>query len=364
MADTLIIDPSGVNLIVPCQRAGKAPKRRVGDISTSYSGARSSHIREELEVIPIVFVNSTPAICRQVESIFALGAQVECSGTVFNREDAGTSVIVCDGEYTDDMEQGGPWRVPGITLYQVSSAGVGMGGFGAGTPGGVGGFPAGVSPDDPVTSDPGGGCDGTGPILSSPMSDDFDCGTSIDTLGDRFAGANGWTTTGIGPTFLATVQTGGQLLYTMSSNGFDWHPKGAYQALPVGDWTFETQCGLLTSSFGAAVGILLVESGTGKQFAAHFFDNFSAYVGAGSELGLGAYGYTASPGLAGKLEVRRLSGNLRMRYDVGSGWVTLVASLPQTTPFATGPDQIWVFAAPRRFAGDDTSYFDYFYRTA
>lgn len=121
MPDTLVIDPSGYNLIIPCQRAGKAPKRRVGEISTAFAGNRRSHIRAELDVLPIVFVNTTPVLCRTIEQIFANGNQVECAGTVFNRDDAGTTIVVCDGEYTDDMEQGGGWRVPGITLYEVEN---------------------------------------------------------------------------------------------------------------------------------------------------------------------------------------------------------------------------------------------------
>lgn len=142
MPDTLVIDPSGDNIIVPCQRAGKAQKRSVGDISTSYSGSRRSHKRAELDVLPVVFVNCTPALCRQIEAKFALGAQVECAGTVFNRDDDGTTVVLCDGEYTDDMEQGGGWRVPGLTLYEVAPVAM-MG---------LGGQPASVSPDDEVVA--------------------------------------------------------------------------------------------------------------------------------------------------------------------------------------------------------------------
>lgn len=146
MTDTLVIDPSGINLAVFCQRAGKAEKRKVGAISLSYSGEERSHIRAELDVIPLVLLNTTPAICRTIEETFALGAQVETAGTCWNRDDDGTTVIVAAGDYTDDMEQGGTWRVPGITLREVRRSG---GAFGA-TAGGVGGFPVSVSPDDPV----------------------------------------------------------------------------------------------------------------------------------------------------------------------------------------------------------------------
>lgn len=139
MTDTLVIDPSGINLIVPCQRAGKASKRLVGGPSYGYSGGERSHIRAQYDVLPIVFVNATPADCRTIEATFALGAQVECAGTVFNRDDAGTTVVVCSGDYTDDMEQGGGYRVPGITLREVGS---GLGG--------LGGTPMSVSPDDTV----------------------------------------------------------------------------------------------------------------------------------------------------------------------------------------------------------------------
>lgn len=122
MTDTLVIDPNGLNLIVPCQRAGKAQKRLVGGVSIAFAGNERSHIRAELDVLPILFVNSTPVICRLIEQVFALGNQVECAGTVFNRDDAGTTIVVCAGDYTDDMEQGGTWRVPGITLREVENA--------------------------------------------------------------------------------------------------------------------------------------------------------------------------------------------------------------------------------------------------
>lgn len=143
MTDTLVIDPDGINLIVPCQRAGKAEKRRVGGRSYSYSGAERSHIRKELDVIPLVFVNCTPADARAIEAAFALGAQVVTAGSCWNRDDAGTTEVLASGDYTDDMEQGGGWRVPGITLYEIDATG-----------GGLGGFPLSVSPDDEVpTSD-------------------------------------------------------------------------------------------------------------------------------------------------------------------------------------------------------------------
>lgn len=122
MPDTLVIDPDGVNLIVPVQRAGKTAKRLVGDISTASAGNQRTHIIAELDNIPVVLLDSTPAICRQIESIFARGAQVVTAGTVWNRDDAGATHVLAWGEYTDDMQQGGPRRVPGINLHEVGDA--------------------------------------------------------------------------------------------------------------------------------------------------------------------------------------------------------------------------------------------------
>jgi hypothetical protein len=115
---TVTLDVGGLDLVVPCQRAGKAPKRRVGDRSYAFAGNERSHIRAELMVIPLVFVNSTPAICSQIEQMFAMGNQVDCSGDVFNN---GGATVTCSGDYTDEMEQGGGYRVPGLTLYEVEN---------------------------------------------------------------------------------------------------------------------------------------------------------------------------------------------------------------------------------------------------
>lgn len=115
---TITFDVGGLDLVVPCQRAGKAAKRRVGDRSYAFAGNERSHIRAELMVIPLLLVNSTPEICSDLEQMFARGNQVDCAGDVFNN---GGATIVCSGDYTDDMEQGGGWRVPGITLYEVEN---------------------------------------------------------------------------------------------------------------------------------------------------------------------------------------------------------------------------------------------------
>lgn len=121
MADTLIIDPAGDNIRLMVQRAGLSPDRRVGDIDAASAGNRRSFIVAEYRVASLVFINATPAICRQIKAKFARGAQVPCAGSVWlNPSDS--DIVICDGVYSDDMEQGGPWRVPGITLNEVGSA--------------------------------------------------------------------------------------------------------------------------------------------------------------------------------------------------------------------------------------------------
>jgi hypothetical protein len=121
MADTIVFDPLGANIRVMCQRAGLSPDRRVGDIDQASAGNRRSFIAAEYRVAPLAFVNATPAQCKAIKDLLRLGAQIATSGTVWLNDDP-DEIVVCDGVYTDEMETGGPWRVPGVTLYEVGDA--------------------------------------------------------------------------------------------------------------------------------------------------------------------------------------------------------------------------------------------------
>lgn len=209
----------------------------------------------------------------------------------------------------------------------------------------------------------GGGGAGCGVVLATVWDDNFDCGTVIDTTGARFTGANAWTEFGLGVPYAGGVLSSDQLVMSVTSTGA-WNPVGAEQTLPGGDWTFETDCSLNGPGFAPAVGIRLVETATSKDFHACYCDVFGFLAAAGDGSSMGAYGVASVGALSGKLEIARISGNLRVRYDSGSGWVTLVAALAQTTPFTTAPDKIQVFHAARRNGGGDISYHEYFHRTA
>lgn len=211
----------------------------------------------------------------------------------------------------------------------------------------------------------GGGGGGCGVVLATAWDDNFDCGSSIDTAGTRFSGANAWTPFGTGPNFISANLASGDLTITTSSNGLK-APRGATMAAPSGDWTFETPCAMASSGFLSALGIILIESGTSKYFTANFTHTIGSplYVAAGDNADVGTYGFTAVGAMSGTLEVARISGNLRMRYDIGAGWVTLVASLAQTTPFTTAPDQIGLFVQNETTANGNAGVFDYWHRTA
>lgn len=210
----------------------------------------------------------------------------------------------------------------------------------------------------------GGGGGGCGVVLATAYDDNFDCGSDIDTTGARFSGANAWTA--FSDVSVTRSQSGGQLLMLVASNGNLWAPKVVEQTVPSGDWTFETECGLTTNGSFSAVGLYLEETATGKQFCPDFHDDGGSWVGASTATSLGGpgWGRTAVSGLAGKLEVSRVSGSFTVRYDTGSGWATALSGIAQTTPFTTAPDKIGVFHAPRRNAGSDQAYFNYFKRTA
>lgn len=115
----LIVDLGGANeTVVPFARAGHAEPRTVGTRRYAFAGNERSMIRAEPHVIPLVGANLPAATVATLRSIFALGTQVRCSGDLFNN--GGVSVL-CSGEITDEMEVGGTYWIPTLTLFEVGA---------------------------------------------------------------------------------------------------------------------------------------------------------------------------------------------------------------------------------------------------
>jgi hypothetical protein len=112
----LTLDVGTTNLVVSCQRGGHAAPRRVGAVSPGFAGGLTSNVRAELMVVPVILTHSTPTQVATIRALFALGAQVACSGDVFNNASA---TVVCSGVLSDEFEPAGPWFGPTLTLYEI-----------------------------------------------------------------------------------------------------------------------------------------------------------------------------------------------------------------------------------------------------
>jgi hypothetical protein len=201
------------------------------------------------------------------------------------------------------------------------------------------------------SSTPGGGS-GT-----APYEDNFDTGSTIDTAGTRYTGANPWTLYNDAG---ATVSVAaGQLSMTCPFRGL-MSPVLAVQTLGAGDgaWRCDFSIGQPGANYRGS-GIVLRESATGKMLLHGFgsdgpimarvrrvpnpnnttFTNWTAN-----------YGGTSVTDLAGWCEVERVGAAWTFRYsEDGSSWTTLVGAsgIVQTVDFTVAPDQIglWVTAA-------------------
>jgi hypothetical protein len=115
----LTVDLGGPNeTVLPFARAGHAEPRTVGTRRFAFAGNERSMIRAEPHVIPLVGANLPAATVATLRSIFALGTQVRCSGDLFNN---GGASVLCSGEIADEMEVGGTYWIPTLTLYEVGS---------------------------------------------------------------------------------------------------------------------------------------------------------------------------------------------------------------------------------------------------
>lgn len=69
-------------------------------------------------VVPVILVDLSPSEVATVRALFAMGAQVDCSGDVFNN---GSATVVCSATFSDEFEPAGPWFGLSLTLYEVGS---------------------------------------------------------------------------------------------------------------------------------------------------------------------------------------------------------------------------------------------------
>lgn len=113
----LTVDVGGSPLSLDCERGGHAAPRRVGPKTVGNSGAEESSIRGELMVIPLVLAPLPTATLNTLRALFALGAQVPCSGDIFNTP----GTITCSGTITDQLHETGDRWTANLTLYEVGT---------------------------------------------------------------------------------------------------------------------------------------------------------------------------------------------------------------------------------------------------
>lgn len=84
MADTLILNAgTSAPLVVPCTKAGKQAPKLVGAVSNAFAGNERSSIRREMQLHQYVTSPITSYTAHAIESLFALGASIPVSGSLF-----------------------------------------------------------------------------------------------------------------------------------------------------------------------------------------------------------------------------------------------------------------------------------------
>lgn len=115
----LTVDVGGANeTTLELQRGGHASPRRVGGLTQGFAGSEESAIIAELMVVPFVTVPLDFVTAKTVRDLFALGAQVNCSGDVFDKP----GTIVCSADITDEVDPTAAWFTLSGTLYECDSA--------------------------------------------------------------------------------------------------------------------------------------------------------------------------------------------------------------------------------------------------
>lgn len=192
---------------------------------------------------------------------------------------------------------------------------------------------------------------------TAPYEDNFDSGSSIDTSGARYVGANPWTllnATG------ATNSVAGGVLTLTGPHVSLMSPVLAVQPLSAGNGAWRTQqtADPVNDNY-RGVGIVLRESSTGKQLCFGFgsdgvkraevrrmtsFTNWTAN-----------YGSTSVGTLASYFEVERSGTTWSYRYSSdGSSWTTLT-SAAESADFTSAPDQIGLWSNGSETVGGTTA---------
>lgn len=115
----LTLDVGGTPITHQCQRGGHAAPRQVGTIPSSFNGGLTSSLRAELMVVPVVLQYLQSADVATIRTLFENGAQVDCSGDLFNN---GGTTVTCSGTITDEVIQGATWWEVSLTLYEVGTS--------------------------------------------------------------------------------------------------------------------------------------------------------------------------------------------------------------------------------------------------
>jgi hypothetical protein len=68
-------------------------------------------------VVPVVLANLPASDTKTLRDLFANGAEIACAGDVFNNNGA---TVLCLGEIVDEMEVGGTYWIPSLTLTVVA----------------------------------------------------------------------------------------------------------------------------------------------------------------------------------------------------------------------------------------------------
>lgn len=120
---TITFGVGTANITVPCQRAGKVAKRRLGGTGPTANGNLRSYIRWEGNEIPLILIRITQSEAKAIEDLFANGARVPCAGDVINNGGATVDFL---GDYTDNMEPADTLRTPSVFLHEVGPVGAGL----------------------------------------------------------------------------------------------------------------------------------------------------------------------------------------------------------------------------------------------
>jgi hypothetical protein len=201
----------------------------------------------------------------------------------------------------------------------------------------------------------GGGGGGGGGSGLTPYDDNFDeSGSTIDTVGNRFTGANPWILYNIQSPFPATFTMSGGLL-TMDSGGFGTNGdiRVAYQnSLPATTFRVRAKITPLNdpTPFPHA-GIILREAATTKWIC-NGLSGTTMEVRRGSGTNGWATNYTGGSVSSSTgtfwVEVERSGTNLIFRLtdnatdgnDLTTALGTTITTVAQTADFTTAPDQI------------------------